>query len=62
MTAPEKIKNCGDKTCRSRLHHFTIPRPLFKPAAEDLFDVLGGVMMVSLAVITLALMRLLIAD
>ena len=62
MTAPEKIKTGCDKTCRSCLHHFIIAALPFKPAAKDRIDVLGGVTLVSLAVIALALMRLLLAN
>ena len=62
MPAPEKIEKAPGKTCRSCLHHSITPALPFKSTAEGRFDFLGGVMMVGVAGIMLALMRLLLAD
>jgi hypothetical protein len=62
MSAPEVIKPGFDEEGRSGLHHFITSALPFAAKADVRFEIMGGVMVVSLAAVTLLLMRLLLAD
>ena len=62
MSAPEMMKPGLGKEARSVLHRFIIAALPFAPPPNARFEIVGGVMVVSLSIVTMVLMRLLLAD
>jgi len=62
MYAIEMMKPGFGKVTRSGLHRFITATLPFTPPPDARFEIVGGLMTVSLSIVLLALMRLLLAD
>lgn len=62
MCAPEMMKPGFDKETRSVLHRFITAALPFARPPEARFEIMGGIMVVSLFTVMVVLMRFLLAD
>ena len=62
MYATEMMKPGFGKVTRSGLHRFITATIPFAPSPDARFEIVGGLMVVSLSTFLMALMRLLLAD
>jgi len=62
MNSNEIMKTGFGKESRSGLHRFITATIPFAPSPDARFEIVGGLMVVSLSTFLMALMRLLLAD